>query len=153
MYIVECGNGKQHIISIERMDSKGFIKITRARFYFNWKTEKDNEVYKLSIKGSEDILGLVSLFVHADKRVEIKLLAVSNENRGKNKLYSRVAGNLIAWACREAVKRFGEDACVSLVPKTALVKHYMSAYGMLQAGRSLFLSEEPLLNLLDTFNT
>lgn len=154
MYIVECSNGKKHNVDIERLTLKEFGKIKISRYAFNWKTENGNEVFKICIKGTPDILGLVSLIVHEEeKRIEINLLAASKENIGKNKVYERIAGNLIAWACREAVKRFGEDACISLIPKTGLIEHYMKAYGMMRAGVSLFLSDEPLLNLLDTYNT
>lgn len=153
MYVVECSNGKNHKVVIERLTLKELGNLSKARYFFNWKTEQKNEVYKLTIEGSEDILGLLSLIVHEEeKRIEINLLAVSKENRGKNKVYERIAGNLIAWACIVAVKRFGEDACVSLVPKTDLIKHYMNAYGMMNAGRSLYLSDESLLNLIDTYN-
>lgn len=152
MYIIDCSNSKKHRVDIDRLTIKEFVSITKARYFFNWKTE--NEVFKIYIKGTQDILGLVSLIVHEEeKRIEINLLAVSIENRGKNKVFEGIAGNLIAWACREAVKKFGEDACISLVPKTGLIKHYKNAYGMMNAGRSLFLSDTPLLNLIETYNT
>ncbi len=107
------------------------------------------EVFKIAIIGSDEILGLISLIAIADRRIQINLLAVSKENRGNKKMFEGIAGNLIAWSCREAVKRFGEDACVSLIPKTRLRKHYMTQYGMMEAGRSLFLSDEPLLKILE----
>lgn len=50
--------------------------------------------------------------------MEIYLLAVSKESRGKNKRYEGIVGNLIAFACREAIRLYGEIACVSLISKT-----------------------------------
>lgn len=151
MVIFEKAKGKAHKVKIEPLPEKDYSKITKARYFFDWKTERENEVYKLTLAGRDDILGLLSLVEHNDKRMQINLLAVSKENRGAKKIYEGIAGNLIAWACREAVKRFGEDACVSLIPKTKLVKHYIKEYGMMKAGQSLFLSDEPLLNMLEEY--
>lgn len=153
MYIVECGNGKKHNIDIVRLNLNEFGSLSKTRYFFDWKTEKENEVYKLSIKGSQDILGLVSLIVdEKEKRIEINLLAVSKENRGKNKIYDRIAGNLIAWACRIGVKRFEKEACVSLISKTQLKNHYKVTYGMIDAGISLALIGQSLLKILETYD-
>jgi hypothetical protein len=43
--------------------------------------------------------------VPQEKRIEIKLLANSRENQGRNKLYNRVAGCLIAYACNLAKEK------------------------------------------------
>ncbi len=151
MVIFEKANGEEHKVKIEPLADKDYKKITKSRYFFDWKTEKENQVFKITLAGSDEILGLVSLIEHNDKRIQVNLLAVSKENRGKKKIYKGIAGNLIAWACREAVKQFGEDACVSLIPKTKLVKHYMREYGMIEAGQSLFLSDEPLLMILEKY--
>jgi hypothetical protein len=151
MIIFERASGKEHQIKIEPLASKDYGKITKSKYFFDWKTEKENEVFKLTLLGSDEILGLVSLIEHDDKRMQINLLAVSKENRGKIKMYEGIAGNLIAWSGREAVKRFGDNACVSLIPKTKLVKHYIKEYGMIEAGQSLFLSDEPLLIILEKY--
>jgi hypothetical protein len=151
MVIVERANGKRHLIKIEPLTDQDNARLTKSRYFFDWKTEKENETFKLLIRGSNEILGVMSLIEHEDRRVQINLLAVSKENRGKGKVYEGISGNLIAWACREAVKRFGGDACVSLVPKTRLKNHYKKQYGMLEAGISLFLSDEALLQILKRF--
>lgn len=151
MVIVETVSGIERAVNIEPLAQKDYSVILKSRFYFDWKTEKQNEVFKISIKGEEEILGLISLIEHVDKRIEINLLSVSKENRGKNKKYAGIAGNLIAWACREAVKRFAEDACVSLIPKTKLRNYYIQEYGMIRAGKSLFLSDGALLAVLNRF--
>jgi hypothetical protein len=151
MVIIERANGKEHKVKIEPLADKDYGKITKSRCFFDWRTEKENQVFKITFEGSDGILGLISLIEHTDKRVQINLLAVSKENRGKKKIYEGIAGNLIAWACREAVKQFGEDACVSLISKTKLVKYYMKEYGMIKAGQSLFLSDEPLLIILEKY--
>src|SRR5688500_13179149 len=104
MVIFERANGKEHHVRIEPLSAKDYGNITKPRYFFDWKTEKGNEVFKITLLTSDEILGLVSLIEHDDKSIQINLLAVSRENRGKSKVYKGIAGNLIAWACREAVK-------------------------------------------------
>lgn len=151
MFIVERATEKEHMVKIEPLVDKEYCKITKTRYFFDWKTEKENQVFKITLLGSDEILGLISLIEHSDKRIQINLLAVYKENRGSKKKYEGIAGNLIAWAGREAVKKFGKDACISLIPKTKLVKQYMKEYGMTEAGKSLFLSDEPLLQILEKY--
>lgn len=81
-----------------------------------------------------------------ESRIEIQLLAASAENvileheKGKKqKEYEKIAGNLIAWAARMAIAKYGIKACVSLKPKTKLKSHYLAEYGMLDAGLHVFL--------------
>jgi hypothetical protein len=153
MFIIERRTKKRHAIVIEQVKNSDYQIITKGRYFFDWKTEKPNDVYKLRIAGNNDILGLISLIdIKDERRIEINLLAVSRENRGRKKQYDRVCGTLIGFACREAVKQYGINACVSLIPKTKLKKHYISIYGMMDAGRQVFLEGELILNILNTYD-
>lgn len=135
---------------MSRLDAGDYKSITKNRFYFNWKTERENYVYKLVFQ--DEILGLMSCKHHkSEKRIEIKLLAVSKENRGRNKKYDRIAGTLIGFACREAMRHYNIQGCVSLVPKTRLIKHYIESYGMINAGRQLFLEGLSMLKMLGEY--
>ena len=87
----------------------------------------------------------------AEKRIEIKLLASSVENIGKGRIYEGIAGCLIAFAGRLAVVKYGAEACVSLVPKTELINHYMQKYYMQHAGWQLFLEGKELNELLKEY--
>lgn len=149
MYVIERENNLRHPVKVKRLDDEDYKELTKSRFYFNWKTEKDNEVYKLVL--GDEILGVMSCRHHDDERIEIALLAVSKDNRGRSKKYDRIAGNLLAFACRQAMKQYGINGCVSLVPKTALRKHYCDMYGMENAGLQLFLEGAPLLNMLKEY--
>lgn len=91
----------RHSVEVKRLDDEDYKVITKSRFYFNWKTEKENDVYKLVL--GDDILGVMSCRYREDERMEIVLLAASKNNRGRNKRYDHVAGNLIAFACREGL--------------------------------------------------
>jgi N-acetylglutamate synthase-like GNAT family acetyltransferase len=137
-------------IIIELINNSDFKTITKAKYFFNWHLEKENTIFKLILEDDNEILGLISLkYFISEERIEIKLLAVSKENRGKIKKYDGIAENLIAFACREAVKLYAENACVSLYPKTELKKQYIERYGMLIAGKQLYLEGLPLFRLLE----
>ena len=137
-------------IVIERVTIGDYKLLTKERYFFDWKKEKDFDVFKLTIENSDDILGLLSLKnIEQEHRFEIKLLATSIENCGKNKTYEGIAENLIAYACRLAVLFYAENGCVSLLPKTELKQHYIQKYGMLDAGKQLYLEGKSLLNLLE----
>ncbi|MBA0882407.1 N-acetyltransferase [Flavobacterium undicola] len=136
-------------IVIELVSEEDFKSITKAKYFFDWKKEKENLIYKLRIDGADEILGLMAIkHFEQEERCEIKLLSVSKENRGQNKKYKDIAENLIAFACREAVKNYAENACVSLFPKTELKSHYIEKYGMLDAGKQVFLEGISLFRLL-----
>ncbi|AEA43378.1 hypothetical protein [Fluviicola taffensis] len=150
MYLTEIKSGKDFEVKIKSLDDDDYKKISKAQYYFNWKTEKGNNVYKLVLK--DEVLGLLSCVHYKnEKRIEIRLLAVSKENRGKSKKYERITGTLIAFACKEAMKKYGIEGCVSLVPKTILKGHYMTCYGMLDAGRQVFLEGQSLLDILKEY--
>ncbi len=153
MIVIDLVSGLSKEIEITLVNNLDYKSITKSRFWFDWKQEKDYNVFKLCLKGTDDILGLVSLDIFTkESRIEIRLLAVSKENRGKAKLLDLIAGNLIAFACIESIKKFGEMACVSLVPKTDLIQYYMDEYGMLQAGKSLFIDGNELLQLIKKYD-
>lgn len=152
MYITERITGKRHTVVIEPVTNKDYKKITKKKYFFNWKTEKKYDVYKLRRGDDDTILGLISVITEKkEKRIEIKLLAVSKENRGRNKQYERIAGTLMGYVCREAMKFYGIDGCVSLVPKTKLKKYYINQYGMMDAGKQIFLAGLPLLTILNKY--
>lgn len=153
MRIEDRDAGETHDIEIVPVMADEYRTITKARFWFNWSEEKSFDVYKLKILETRDILGLISLDNHPEEsRVEIRLLAVSKENRGRKKKFDHIAGNLIAFACVRAITQYGEWACVSLVPKIQLIEHYIGKYAMIQAGRSLFTDGAELIELIKRYD-
>ncbi len=89
--------------------------------------------------------------IPAEYRMEIKLLASARENVGDGKEYEGIAGCLIGFACRESVKRYGDLACVSLMPKTELQEHYRRKYGMIDAGHQLCVEGLSLIKLINKY--
>jgi len=139
-------------VIIEEVTVDDYKVMTKGNFFFDWKLEKDFKVYKLVLVESNEILGLMSLdHVETETRFEIKLLAVSRQNRGHKKSYEGIAGNLIAFACREALKFYGEEAFISLLPKTRLRVHYMLNYNMREIGSQLFLHQGTMRELLKKY--
>ena len=121
MYITELSSKKHFPIEILPIESSDFKILTKSRYFFNWKEEKEFEIHKLKIKDHQEILGLVSFERYSEEwRIHIRLLTVSIENRGIQKKYDRIAGNLIAFVAKIAVLDFGHLACVSLKPKSSL---------------------------------
>jgi len=136
MNIIELSSGKIIPVEIIPVIEEDFKNISKKRYFFDWKKEKAFNIYKLMIKGESDILGLASIeIIPSEWRIHIRLLTVSIENIGENKRYDKIIGNLIAFISKLSVKEFAELACVSLVPKTAIAKHYIEKYNMNVTGK------------------
>ena len=85
-------------------------------------------------------------------RVHIRLLTVSKDNRGKEKQYDGIAGNLIAYAARIAVKEYAEYACVSLRPKSQIAQHYIDKFNMKLTGMTLCIEVPEILDLINQYD-
>jgi len=153
MYIIEVCSGVCRKVVIKEVEPLDFANLTRKRYFFNWKSlGKTATIYKLQIEGEDDILGVMALVGYpTEKRIEIKLIASSRENQGKFKQYDRIAGCLIAYACRLSGKKYKKYACVSLIPKTELINHYKQKYCMIWGGWQLFLEGDVLNKLIKEY--
>jgi len=146
-------SGKTLQSVIEKVASSDYSWIRKSKeFRFNWKLEKQNEVYKIYlVDQDEEILGLMSLSDHpGEYRVHINLIEVGASNRGKSKRIEHIAGCLIAFACQVAFDRdyFG---FVSLQPKTKLIKLYQEQYGFRQYGRLLAVEQVSAKALINKY--
>jgi len=101
-------------------------QIKKADWRFNWQGELLNEnrrIYKLIINNNPLIIqGLLSLEVKTD-HVYMHLIESASFNRGKNKVYLGVPGNLVAFACKISFD-YGFDGYVAFDAKSALIRHY-----------------------------
>jgi hypothetical protein len=121
---------------------------------FNWTSELkslDREVYKLTITNNLNVIqGLTSLTIKQD-HVLIHLIENAPFNRGKDKLYEGVPGNLVAFACRLSFQR-GHDGFVSFHSKTILVDHYIKTLGALHHGNQLMVIQtDAATNLVNKY--
>jgi len=72
-------------------------------------------------------------------------------NKGKNKMYAGVAGNLVAFACKLSFQR-GHAGFVSFVSKTVLISHYESTLGAKHfGGRLMILESITALKLMNKY--
>lgn len=140
MFVTDLSSGNKLPVIIEELSDADYKIITKKQFSFNWKLEKEYSVYKLAISKSGEILGLMSLnYVDEEYRLQIRLIAVSIEQIGAMKTIDRLTGNLLTYAARLAVTRYGLIAAVSLIPKTTLKRHYIDKYGFEESGNSVFI--------------
>lgn len=116
---------------ISRLSSKDNRRIKKTDWLFDWKKElKDasKEVYKLTTVNNPTIIqGLLSIEDKQD-HLFMHLIESSNFNKGQDKVYVGVPGNLVAYACKVAFER-GYQGFVAFDSKTALIEHYQQMLG------------------------
>jgi hypothetical protein len=153
MNVLETSSGIQRPVEVIPLEDADYKTLTKSRYFFDWKIERDQEVYKLRIVGSNEILGLISLErIPQEWRVHIRLLTVSIENKGREKRYDKIAGNLIAFAAKIAVRDYAEYACISLRPKSQITQHYIEKYKMNSTGITLSLEVPEILDLINLYD-
>lgn len=127
---------------ISAIDKNDLKQITRKKgWLFDWNFESKQEdcfVYKLNILNNPKIIqGIISLSIRTD-HIFINLIENSPFNRGKNKLYIGVPGNLIAFACKLSVDN-GFEGFASFISKSQLVNHYRKILGAKHIGGNLMV--------------
>jgi len=153
MTVTEVKSGKVFEIEISPIESTDFKSITKKKYFFDWKLEKENEILKLTIKDQSEILGLVSFeFIPEEWRIHIRLISTSVKNKGRSKVYDGIVGNLLTYVSKIAIREFAELACVSLKPKGAIAQHYIDEYGMNITGATLSLELVEILALIEKFD-
>ncbi len=153
MNIIEVATGQSHLIEIAPVQKSDFKKLPANRYFFDWNEEAAFEIFKLTIKGKDDILGLISFERIPDEvRIHVRLLTASVENVGAAKIYDRIIGNLLAYLAKLAVLDFGEWACISLRPKTQIAQHYIDKYKMNVTGVTLSLEVPEIFELIELYD-
>lgn len=135
-------SGESFLTEIVRFDIK-HVKIIKVKeWIFDWKKELRNQesmVFKLNtIENTTIIQGFISLTDKGD-HIFMNLIESAKFNKGKNKLYKGVAGNLVAFACKISFEQ-GYGGIVSFMAKTNLIKHYEKTLGAKKfAGNRMFI--------------
>lgn len=79
------------------------------------------------------------------------LLENSPFNKGKSKVYSGVAGNLVAFACKLSFQR-GHEGNVSFLSKSNLIEHYVKTLGAIHfGGRIMIIETNSALKLIQKY--
>ena len=93
---------------------------------------------------------MVCLEVKED-HVYMHLVESSPFNKGKNKVYVGVPGNLVAFACKLSFQR-GHFGNVSFVSKTQLIEHYEKSLGAIHfGGRLMIIETKSALKLINKY--
>jgi hypothetical protein len=143
--IESAATGESFATTISLLLLSDLKQITKKNgWLFNWRTElniADREVYKLTIEGRPSIIeGIVSLSTRPD-HIFMNLIESAPSNRGKNKIYLGVPGNLVAFLCRVSFQR-GFNGFVAFHSKTKLIEHYKKELGARHFGGHLMIIDE-----------
>lgn len=130
------------------------IAIKKKDWLFDWKMEGTNAerlIYKLVTSQNPEIIhGLVSVSINQD-HVYIHLIENAAFNKGLEKVYLGVAGNLIAFACKLSFEN-GFDGIVVFESKTKLITHYQLSIGAkILAGNRMFIDVKEALSLVKRY--
>ena len=150
--VVTKDSFQTEISILKKEDLKQVTK--RNKWNFNWMMEFKNpvrEVYKLTIVNNPNVIqGLVSLEIMPD-HVHMHLVESAPFNKGKNKMYAGVAGNLVAFVCRKSFQ-MGHEGNVAFKAKTQLIEHYITSLGAFHIGRAnMIIDTESALKLTNKY--
>lgn len=111
--------------------------LKREGWLFDWADEnlEQDDIYKLTVKGSNKIQGLIALrYEERSKAVYAHIVESAPSNRGENKSYEGVGGHLFAIAAQRSIEK-GYGGFVFLDAKNPeLVKHYHERLGAIFLG-------------------
>jgi hypothetical protein len=106
--IENTSTGEVFDTEIVRLTSKDLRIIQKSDWLFDWVKEikdKTKEVYKLTTLNNRTIIqGLLSIEDKQD-HLFMHLIESSKFNKGKDKVYLGVPGNLVAFACKISVDK------------------------------------------------
>lgn len=144
-------SGDSFPTEVSHLTKSDLKQVTKSNGWaFNWKTElEDNtrEVYKLTISNNPNIIqGILSFTIEPD-HIYMDLLESAPFNRGRNKLYEGVAGNLVAYACKVSFQN-GFAGYLSFTAKTKLIDHYIKTLEAYHFGGHLMILNTSAANKL-----
>ena len=121
---------------------------------FNWHTEllnKDRQVYKLVTHNAPLVIqGLLSLELKMD-HIYMHLIESASFNRGQDKAYFGVPGNLVAFACKTSFD-CGFDGYIAFDAKTVLIRHYQETLHATHfRGTKMYIETQAALRLIKQY--
>ena len=139
---------------IVRLKGTDLKQIKKIDWQFDWREElrdKTKAVFKLTTTNNPTIIqGLLSI---EDKRDHIfmHLIESARFNKGKEKVYFGVPGNLIAYACQVSVDK-GFEGFLAFDAKTALIKHYQETLHATHfRGQRMFIDTLAAIRLISQY--
>lgn len=139
---------------IMRMTNVDAKQIKKSEWQFDWHKElkdKTKESYKLTTVNNPTIIqGLISVEDKQD-HVFMHLIESAKFNKGKNKVYIGVPGNLVAYACKLSVDK-GYEGFLAFDAKSVLIKHYEeSLHATHFRGLRMFVEPSAALRLISQY--
>jgi len=139
------------VVQLLKSDKK---VINPAEWLFDWETELDlskRKIYKLATVNNPKIIhGLLSVEDKSD-HIFIHLIESANFNKGTNKMYFGVSGNLFAFACKLSFEK-GYDGYIAFDSKSALIEHYKKKLGATHfKGQRMFIETVSALKLVKKY--
>jgi len=136
------------------LTSKDLGIINKTEWQFDWSKEhkdKTKEVYKLTTANNPTIIqGLLSIEDKED-HVFMHLIESSKFNKGKDKVYLDVPGNLVAFACKVSFDK-GYQGFLAFDARTALIKHYQETlHATCFRGLRMFIETTAALRLISQY--
>ncbi|MCX6256882.1 MAG: hypothetical protein NTW49_03145 [Bacteroidia bacterium] len=140
--------------TVVRLTAKNLSLIHKSDWQFDWTKEiKDGtkEVYKLTTFNNHAIIqGLLSIEDKQD-HIFMHLIESSKFNKGRNKAYLGVPGNLVAFACKVSVDK-GYQGFLAFDAKTALISHYQETlFATHFRGLRMFIEPNAALRLIKQY--
>ena len=152
MKLLDVGSGVQFEAEINPVEESDLHTISHSgQFVFDWTTEENFTVYKITEQYEDEILGLMSIIdVSEEFRIHINLIESSNDNKGAAKKVDWITGCMIAFAAQISFEK-GYQGFVSLLPKTVLIDYYIKKYGFSQYGRNLAIDTRGSIKLIQKY--
>ena len=133
---------------ITQVFSKDSNQIKKADWRFDWHKEfrgSANEIYKLTTVHNPTVIHGLICFTDKHDHIFMPLIESAKFNKGRQKLYKGVTGNLVAFDCKVAFEK-GYDGVVSFIAKSHLIKHYHDTFGakLFGGGNRIFIHTREL---------
>jgi len=155
--IYEVKNKVDRDAKIQLVDNK-LIPYQRDGWNFNWKKlckVEGSIFYKISCLNSPDILeGILMLTLFNKEMLFMNNIELAPHNIGSKKKFDKVAGVLLAFACRKSfeIGKGNYNGFLSFDSKSELIKLYSDRYGATWAmGNKMFFTPEAGKKLMKKF--
>lgn len=149
--------GQQFSTQLTLLTAKEAAVLKKSEFGFDWQKErrmKDRQVYKLTtVQQPHVIQGLISLEVRPREGfVYMHLVETAKFNRGPERRYEGVMGNLVAFACKLSFENKLEGF-INFEAKNALIEHYKNKLRATQIGgsRRMYIETNAAYWLVSTY--
>lgn len=139
--LIHRESGEEYRTVIEPLTRQDLKMLSKKQGWinFDWKREfetPNRRVYKVLVKGSDQIQGLISFEV-AEGYIDVFLVESAPWNVGsKTQTFIGVGAHLFAIACKFSFE-LGFEGIIAFTSKTNLIHHYQETLGAVRIGGQL----------------